>query len=48
MSVQDELKRIEDALRGDSEKVQSWYERNRKPVIVGIVVLLIIAIWIVA
>jgi hypothetical protein len=47
MSVQDELKRIEDALRGDSDKVQSWYERNRKPVIIGVAVLLVIAAWIV-
>jgi hypothetical protein len=47
MSIQDELKRIEDALRGDGEQVQSWYATHRKPIIIGVVVLLLIALWIV-
>jgi hypothetical protein len=38
---------IEAALRGDAQQAQSWYATHRKPIIVAITILLVIALVIV-
>lgn len=47
MSVQDEWKKIEDALSGETPKIKGFYETHRKPIIVVAGILIVIALVIV-
>ena len=45
MSAEDELNKIEAALRGDVTKAQTWFAANKKWVYIGVAVVGLLLLW---